>query len=100
VTEPFHIGLVVHPTRDVRRPLDDLLAWAAEHGAEVTQIPYGDHLLLPEGTAESCTLVVAIGGDGTTLAAIHHAAEVGKPVLGIACGSLGALTAVGVGAIR
>jgi NAD+ kinase len=43
---------------------------------------------------------VAIGGDGTTLAAIQHAAEVGKPVLGIACGSLGALTAVSAGDVR
>ena len=41
-----------------------------------------------------CDLVLALGGDGTTLAALHAAAPPGRPVLGIACGSLGALTAV------
>ena len=34
-----------------------------------------------------------LGGDGTTLAALHAAAPHRLPVLGIACGSLGALTA-------
>ena len=44
-----------------------------------------------------CDLIVALGGDGTTLAAIRAAAAAGRPVLGIACGSLGALTAVSAG---
>ena len=39
-------------------------------------------------------MIVALGGDGTTLAALRSGAEAGKPVLGVACGSLGALTAV------
>jgi len=38
-------------------------------------------------------VILALGGDGTTLAALHAAAPAGKPVLGVACGSLGALTA-------
>ena len=38
--------------------------------------------------------MIALGGDGTTLAALRAAAPHGNPVLGIACGSLGALTAV------
>ena len=37
---------------------------------------------------------MALGGDGTTLAALRAAAPAGCPVLGMACGSLGALTAV------
>ncbi len=41
-----------------------------------------------------CDLLVAVGGDGTTLAALHEGAAVGRPVLGIACGSVGALTSV------
>ncbi len=37
--------------------------------------------------------MVALGGDGTTLAALRVATAADKPVLGVACGSLGALTA-------
>jgi NAD+ kinase len=38
--------------------------------------------------------VVAVGGDGTTLRALRAAAAHRAPVLGVACGSLGALSAV------
>ena len=48
--------------------------------------------MAPRGEAADCDLVIALGGDGTTLAALHAAAPVGRPVLGVACGSLGALT--------
>jgi NAD+ kinase len=41
-----------------------------------------------------CELLVAVGGDGTTLAALHEGATRSRPVLGIACGSVGALTSV------
>jgi len=44
--------------------------------------------------AADCDLLVAVGGDGTTLAALHAGAAAGRPVLGIACGSVGALTSV------
>jgi NAD+ kinase len=46
------------------------------------------------GAVEDCGLVIALGGDGTALAALSAAAEARRPVLGVACGSLGALTAV------
>jgi NAD+ kinase len=48
----------------------------------------------PPGEVGACDLVIALGGDGTTLAALHAAGPHHRPVLGIACGSLGALTAV------
>ena len=48
----------------------------------------------PPGEAADCDLVIALGGDGTTLAALHAAAPAGTPVLGVACGSLGALSSV------
>ncbi len=41
-----------------------------------------------------CDAVIALGGDGTVLAGIRAAEGDGLPVLGIACGSLGMLTAV------
>lgn len=89
------IGVVVHPHRPLERALESLHAWAAAHGAEVVQIPVRgqDRVVAPAGDVASCDLVVALGGDGTTLAALHAAAPGRLPVLGIACGSLGALTA-------
>jgi NAD kinase len=51
------------------------------------------------GEVASCDLVLAVGGDGTTLHALHAAAKVDRPVLGVACGSLGALTAVSAEAL-
>ena len=89
------IGLVVHPHRQLERALETLRAWSAEHGAEVVQVPVRgqDRVVAPASDAASCDLIVALGGDGTTLAALHAAAPHRLPVLGIACGSLGALTA-------
>lgn len=89
------IGLVVHPNRPLVGALDALRTWTDEHGAELVQVPVRgqDREVAPAGDAATCDLVVALGGDGTTLAALHAAAPLGKPVLGVACGSLGALTA-------
>jgi NAD+ kinase len=88
------IGVVVHPRRDIARPLAALRDWASEHGVELRELAQKDDKpeIAPPGTAEDVALVVAIGGDGTVLAALR-AAE-GRPVLGVACGSLGALTTV------
>lgn len=89
------LGVVVHPHRPLERALETLRAWAAAHGANVVQLPIDGQtrVVAPAGDAASCDLVVALGGDGTTLAALHAAAPHRLPVLGIACGSLGALTA-------
>jgi NAD+ kinase len=90
------IGVAVHPRRELDRALATLHAWAGRHGAEVVQVPAPgpQRRVAPDGDAAACDLVVALGGDGTALAAMHAAAPAGRPVLGVACGSLGALTAV------
>ena len=88
MSEARRIGLVVHPSRDVSEPRSVLDAWAAEHGAEVIPLEVGAR------DCKSCDVVVAIGGDGTVLGGIRAAEADGLPVLGIACGSLGMLTAV------
>jgi NAD+ kinase len=49
----------------------------------------------PVATLQDGDLVIAVGGDGTVLSALRASAKVGAPVLGVACGSLGALSAVG-----
>jgi NAD+ kinase len=93
---PRRIGVIVHPARDVAEPLRALREWTASRGVDVVQIRVvGQYREVAEpGQASDCDLIVSIGGDGTTLAAIRAAATVHRPVLGVACGSLGALTAV------
>ena len=93
------IGLVVHPRRELGAALDALTGWCAAHDTELVQVSPQERRVAPEGEVAACDLVVALGGDGTTLGAIRAAAPEGKPVLGIACGSLGALTAVGADAL-
>ena len=95
--DPFdRIGLIVHPRRELGGALATVREWSEEHGAELVQLdaPGQEQEVAPAGRVEDCDLVVGLGGDGTTLAALRTAAPAGLPVLGIACGSLGALTAV------
>jgi NAD+ kinase len=58
-----------------------------------------DRDVAPRGELEPGDLVVALGGDGTVLSALRAAAPHDAPVLGVACGSLGALTAVHADAV-
>jgi NAD+ kinase len=93
---PERIALVVHPTRPIDQALRTLERWSAEHGVPVVQLGVreGRREVAPPGTLGPGDLVVAIGGDGTVLAALRAAAKTQAPVLGVACGSLGALSAV------
>jgi NAD+ kinase len=90
------VGLVVHPRRDIGPALNAVLEWASRHGLPVGQVRIaGQTRTVAEPVdAADCEVVMALGGDGTTLAALHAAAPVSKPVLGIACGSIGVLTSV------
>jgi NAD+ kinase len=90
------LGLVVHPQREIDSALRVARAWAGANGAEVVQIKVSgqERVVADPGEVASCDIVLGVGGDGTTLHALHAAASVGRPVLGVACGSLGALTAV------
>ena len=89
------VGLVVHPKREIGAALETLQEWSTRHGVELVQVPAvgAERHVAPSGEAADCDLIVALGGDGTTLAALRFAAPAGRPVLGVACGSLGALTA-------
>jgi NAD+ kinase len=93
------LGLVVHPRRELRTALDTLEGWSDERGVDVVQVPaHGqDRRVAEPGDPADCDVIVALGGDGTTLAALRTGAAAGKPVMGVACGSLGALTAVTAG---
>jgi NAD+ kinase len=86
---PRRVAIVVHPTRPVSAALATVEGWARRRGLEIVQVA-------AEGVVEAGDLVVALGGDGTVLAALRASAAAGAPVMGVACGSLGALTAVDV----
>jgi NAD+ kinase len=97
IAQPARIALVVHPTRPITGALATLERWAEEQGIDVVQIPAlgeREREVAPRGELEPGDLVIALGGDGTVLSALRAAAPLDAPVLGVACGSLGALTAV------
>jgi NAD+ kinase len=90
------LGVVVHPTRDIEQPFGQVREWSAAHGADLVQVPVAGNQreVTREGRAADCDLIVSIGGDGTMLAAVRSSLAAERPVLGVACGSLGALTSV------
>jgi NAD+ kinase len=93
------LGLVVHPRRELRTALDTLQRWSEERGVDLVQVPAAgqDRSVAEPGDPADCDAIVALGGDGTTLAALRTGAAANRPVMGVACGSLGALTAVTAG---
>ena len=97
-----HVGLVVHPSRDIEPALQTVMEWASKHGMDVGQVRIqGQSRTVADPVdVASCDLVIALGGDGTALAALHAAAPVSRPVLGIACGSIGVLTSVHSGELE
>jgi NAD+ kinase len=97
-----HVGLVVHPRRDIEPALHTVMEWASKHGMNVGQVRIqGQSRTVADPVdVASCDLVIALGGDGTALAALHAAAPVSRPVLGIACGSIGVLTSVHSGELE
>jgi NAD+ kinase len=98
---PSRLGLVVHPSRAIERPLGELRRWADGHGVDLVQVQVvsRQQQVAEVGDPEDCDLLVSIGGDGTTLAAMRAGAIAAKPVLAVACGSLGVLTSVPAGEV-
>ena len=91
------VALVVHPSRPVANAVATLTGWTQERGLDLVQLAAGTHAdqrFAAPGDVGAGDLVVAVGGDGTVLRALHAARPVDAPVLGVACGSLGALSAI------
>jgi NAD+ kinase len=93
---PRRAALVVHPSRSLTGALAILDAWAEEYDVELVQVPLDgtERRVRPLREVAAGDLVIALGGDGTALSALRAAAPVEAPVLAVACGSVGALTAV------
>jgi NAD+ kinase len=100
-SEPRCVGVVVHPTRDVSEPFGELQRWAEGASVTLVQVPVAGMTreVAPTGDAAQCAVIVSIGGDGTMLAAIRAGMACDRPVLGIACGSLGVLTRIPTGQV-
>src|SRR5918998_301205 len=85
------VGLVVHPRREIDAALAATRGWASTRGVTLGQVAIpgqGRRVAEPIDVA-SCDLVLALGGDGAALAALHAAAPASRPVLGVACGKIG-----------
>lgn len=95
------VGVIVHPSRNIDGPLRGLLGWADRAGVAVVQVPVQgqDRTVAELGEPSECDLLVSIGGDGTMLAALRAAVSADRPVLGVACGSLGVLTTIAADAL-
>ena len=92
---PFsRVALVVHPKRNIDNALATIQRWTAQEGLELVQLEAqgNTRVVADAGTVSSADVVVALGGDGTMLAALRAAPD--TPVLGVACGSVGAMSAV------
>lgn len=90
------LGVVVHPQRELGRALDAARQWAEARGGAMRQVTVAgqERRVADPVEAEDCDLLLALGGDGTVLAALRAALGSGRSVLGVACGSLGVLTSV------
>ncbi len=90
------MGLVVHPTRPLETVLSEIGAWASAHGVTVGQVPVPGQTrrVADPVEAAACDVLLALGGDGTALTALHAGVPSSRPVLGVACGSVGVLMSV------
>lgn len=89
--------MAVHPSRPLDGAIETLGGWASRNDVELVQIVASERQVFPLAEAAASDLVVALGGDGTALTALRAAEPVRAPVLAVACGSVGALSAVTAG---
>jgi NAD+ kinase len=81
--------------------LEEIRAWASERGVPLGQVSAPGQLrrVADPVDAAACDLLLALGGDGTALMALHAGAPTSRPVLAVACGSIGVLTSISVGRV-
>ncbi len=92
--------MVLRPEREMHATLEVVRVWAAESNVRLAGL--ADDPRLParcdrrsaDALATDCDAVLALGGDGTMLAALRLGAAHGTPVLGVNLGSLGYLAEI------
>jgi NAD+ kinase len=97
------LGMVLHPLREIADPVQRILTWADGHqvtvlglASEIARLNCKAVAVSDTGMAEQADLLVALGGDGTVLRAMHLAEANAVPVLGVNLGKLGFLAEVDV----
>ena len=96
------IGVVLHPSRDLREPLGEIARWARREGVRVVVAASAVRGPLPPGVdpvpeaslARAGGILLALGGDGTMLQALAAGAVHGVPVLGVKLGEVSFLADV------
>src|SRR5215208_1082183 len=71
------LGLVVHPRRELSGALETVRRWSGAHGVDVVQVPASgqERSVADPGDPATCDVILALGGDGTTLAALRRSEE-------------------------
>jgi NAD+ kinase len=102
VSPPRHIGLIANDSKPGARELVHSLAREfRRHHMQVHLDHRASGLIGAEQSlsepelAETCELLVVLGGDGTILQVLHALGETLRPIFGINLGTLGFLTTVG-----
>ncbi len=98
--------MVLRPEREMHATLEVVRVWAAESNVRLAGL--ADDPRLParcdrrsaDALAADCDAVLALGGDGTMLAALRLGAAHGTPVLGVNLGSLGYLAEIDAAHLR
>ncbi|HUJ64775.1 MAG TPA: NAD(+)/NADH kinase [Acidimicrobiales bacterium] len=97
------LGMVLHPLRQIADPVQRILTWADGHQVtvlglanEIARLDCKAVAVSETGMGEQADLLVALGGDGTVLRAMHLAQANAVPVLGVNLGKLGFLAEVDV----
>jgi NAD+ kinase len=83
-----HVGVLVNPTGDCGPQLLEISAWGRDLGVEVVDLGTSAE---PSALDANCSLVIALGGDGTILRALQLAMPHHSAVLGVNFGTVGFL---------
>lgn len=96
---PARVGIITKPNEPRAADLAARIAlWAADHNTNlfvndrVKELPTGTFSASETEIAETCDLLIVLGGDGTMIAAARLVGGRGTPVLGVNLGTLGYLT--------